>query len=131
MIIRKKRINRPLEHAAVDENDARSWVLEAVQRERVRSGYTLRIARASLAAKLGVAPGTIENIWRDRLKKLGADLRDKITHHRIKSLEADLADLANELAFARARGTLATSAQIDDAYAALETTRALIESLRP
>lgn len=129
MIIRKKRINHPMETAAVSEEDARLWVLDAVRRERVRAGHNLEISRASLAAKLGVAPGTIENIWRGRLKKLG-DLRGKITHHRIKSLEADLADLANELAIARARGTLATPAQIDDAYAALETTRALIEALK-
>jgi len=82
-------------------------------RERFRTGNR-EIARRSLAVKLRVGVGTIENLVRGRVKRIDATIRDKLQALLVKELEQEIARLWHELDIARQGGAHLASEQISE-----------------
>lgn len=72
--------------------------IEEVHRRR---GSTRAAARVSMARALGIGGGTLENLIRDRVKSVSADLAAKIKALGVKTIEAEMARLEHELELAR------------------------------
>lgn len=62
-----------------------------------RLGTSRQAARARFASKVGLAPGTLYNLARDRLKKLDQDIRDQLAAYAIQDLENEIAALNAKL----------------------------------
>ena len=54
--------------ALTSDSLARDWARRLESKEAERAGLPLRAARKRLADRLGVLPGTLENLSRDRIK---------------------------------------------------------------
>jgi hypothetical protein len=74
------------------------------KREQARNGGSRIEARQRLARRVGISPGTLYNIARDRLKKLDAGVRDKLVAYAIRDLEQEIAGVTHELEMARQMG---------------------------
>jgi hypothetical protein len=73
-------------------------------REQARHGGTRQEARARLAQRIGVMPGTLFNLARDRLKRLDDTIRTRLVAYAVRDLEAEIERLNHELAMARSLG---------------------------
>ena len=62
-----------------------------------RLGLNRGAARARFAGKIGLSPGTLYNLARDRLKKLDQDIRDQLAAYAIQDLENEIAALNAKL----------------------------------
>lgn len=129
MSIHKTGINDPMSVATFDDDAAREWVVDQVKARRPahKDKPSTRIA---LADEIGLAPGTIENIERERHKGLRGWMRDRIQAHKIKWLEAEFARIEQELALARRYGTRASPGEMRSAQASLEEIGAILERER-
>ena len=56
------------------------------------------LARVNVARSLGTSPGTIENLQRNRLKRIAGWLRDALRARVIRELEAEVVRLQHEIA---------------------------------
>jgi len=61
-------------------------------------------ARRNVARAIGASPGTIENLQRNRLKRIAGWLRDALRARVIRELEAEIARLQHELAVHKQTG---------------------------
>lgn len=80
------------------------WVESLEKREAARSGQPVREARVRLANRIGVMPGTLENIRRKRVKEARVGVFEKVRRAFIRSLEDEIAALTHELQMARQCG---------------------------
>lgn len=71
------------------------------ERLQRRLGTGRQTARARLASKVGLAPGTLYNLARDRLKKLDQGIRDQLAAYAIQDLENEIAALNAKLEMVR------------------------------
>jgi capsule polysaccharide export protein KpsE/RkpR len=62
-----------------------------------RLGINRDTARSRFASKVGLAPGTLYNLARDRLKKLDQGIRDQLAAYAIQDLENEIAALNAKL----------------------------------
>jgi DNA gyrase/topoisomerase IV subunit A len=129
MSIQENGINYPMTTAVFDDAAAREWVVDEIERAR-RSCESRPDARRAVAHSIGIAPGTVENIDRDRLKGLRAWVRDKIHAHKIRCLEAEAARMVHELARARSGFSRASEDEIRAVETALEEGRAILKRAR-
>lgn len=113
-----------------DDDAAFEWVVEQVECQRRTSCETRPQARAAAAQAIGIAPGTVENIDRGRLKGLRSWVRDRIQDHKIKSLEAEFVRIERELAITRRCGSRASAEQIRKACAARDAIQAFLDEER-
>ncbi len=111
--------------AAFDLSEASRFALSLEKRERERIGDT-REARRAVASRVGVAPGTIENLRRGRLKSIEGWVRDRLRAAFIRELEAEIARLEHELALLRQCGGHPAADQVGEIEAHLEAARALM-----
>lgn len=65
------------------------------------SGSSRAGARVEIARKLGIGSGTLENLIRDRVKTVSADLAAQIQRLWINTIEAKMAHLEHERDLAR------------------------------
>ncbi|MFC0282428.1 hypothetical protein ACFFJB_14810 [Camelimonas abortus] len=135
--IQQQRINHPqtgarMTDAAITDLDRlRDMERAAVRREQMRSGGSIDDARRRVASRAGIAPGTLYNIARDRLKRLDARVRDALTAYAIKDMEREMRGLAHELEVARQVGGSARSVDLDQVEALLAEAKALLaEAIR-
>lgn len=101
---------------------ARNWVTRLEQREARTAGTTLAHARTTVARRLGVAPGTIENLRRGRTNGVRAWLAEKIAQAVVREILTEIRGLEHELALARQCGARAGGdeiAEIETGLAAL------------
>jgi len=89
--------------AVIEAIEAGRIARALVDRERSR-GNDRAHARANVARAIGAAPGTIENLTRDRLKSIAGWLRDALRALIIKETEAEIKRLQHELTYYRALG---------------------------
>lgn len=75
--------------------------LLSIERVYLDGGHDRLSARKRMARTLGIGPGTIENLFRDRVKTISADLAAKIRRRWIDTIEAEIARLENEREMAR------------------------------
>lgn len=110
--------------ASVD--DFKRLVVRCEKREQNRSGGNRAQARARLAAKAGVAPGTLYNLVRDRLKKIDHVIRDRLTAYAVRDLQSTIERLTHELDMARQMGAHPTSPRVGEIEKHLNAARALL-----
>ena len=102
--------NRP------DMSSAVSLAQTLERRERTRLGCR-DVARRSLASKLRIGVGSLENLVRGRVKRVDATIRDRLQALVIKELELEILRLQHELAIA----TQSSSRPDDDEIFEVET----------
>lgn len=95
------------------------------RRERSRVGSRTH-ARRSLAAKLRVGVGTLENLVRGRVKRVDAAIRDRLQALLVRELEQEIARLTHELEIARQSGAHLASEQISEVETHLAKARATL-----
>lgn len=92
-----------MSNALAEATEAQSLANILVKREfrRVRD---MPRARLNIARSLGIAPGTIENLQRNRLKRISGWLRDALRARVIRELEVEVTRLQHEIAVLRQTG---------------------------
>ena len=75
---------------------ARQWARQLEDREAARNGLSRVAARAKVARQIGVTPGTLENLSRNRLKGVREWLYARLLAAVTKQAELELAALQHE-----------------------------------
>lgn len=112
-------MNYPMLSVPFDDDQARDYL---VREENVRCATVAQRReeiRAKLASEIGIAPGTIENIRRNRFVSLRTVVRDRIQAWMIRGLQEKIRNLENELQMALQCGEGPTSDVVLGAKAAL------------
>jgi phage portal protein BeeE len=86
-----------MSNALAEATEARQLANLLVDQEHRRVKDRDR-ARRNVARAIGTSPGTIENLQRNRLKRIAGWLRDALRARVIRELEAEIARLQHELA---------------------------------
>lgn len=123
MDIPKRGTNQP-----IDMSSTISLAQNLERRERARLGCRTS-ARNSLANKLRVGNGTLENLIRGRVKKIDAALRDRLQALLIRELELEIGHLWHDLAIARQTGAPNHSDEITAVEEQLSQARAILERI--
>jgi len=89
----ESRIKDPMSVEAI----ARGWVVQLENTHAKKIGQPLPIARKHLARKVGVSPGTLENIRRGRLKELRRGAEQKLRAFMVAHLQAEIQRHQHEL----------------------------------
>lgn len=95
--------------------------LERIERER---GADRDAARRIVARRIGVAPGTVENIARGRKNTVAGWIEAKIRDAAINALESEMRRLEADLAMVRGGGSLVSDDAMASAAAAAAVDRA-------
>ena len=96
------------------------------EREQRRHGGSRDEARARLARRIGVLPGTLYTLARNRLKRLDVTVRDRLTDYAIRDLQNEIGRLNHELGMARALGGGAMADRMGEIERHLAAARALM-----
>ena len=96
------------------------------RRELYLHGGTRTQARERLARRLGVLPGTLYNLGRDRLKRLDASLREALSRHAVSDLRAEIGRLTHELEVAQSLGVSPSTSVLEQIKADMARVEALI-----
>lgn len=119
MSIRHRRINEP-QMQATFEDIARQWVTGLEDAESRETGQPIRVARHYVARKTGVSAGTLENIRRGRLKRIGTTIADRLQAYMVRQLQSEIMKKQNDLEMVlRCRGGAAGNevAELQEAIA--------------
>lgn len=108
------------------DHSAQSLTRELENREKVRAGVSLKQARAIVARRLNVLPGTLENLRKGRVKDVRQRIADRLQAAYIRELERDFAALTHELACLRQTGSRLDSSEITEVETDLAKVRALL-----
>ncbi len=103
------------------------WSAELERREQHRSGVRLMEARKRVAHRLGVAPGTLENIRRGRTKGVRAWIAERILNALMRELETEMRRLSHELSRLKKCDLDAREDEVSQVEALLEATREILE----
>jgi hypothetical protein len=74
--------------------------LLSIERVYCNAGHSSPEARVKIARDLRIGPGTLENLIRERVKTVCADLAAKVQAYWIDTIEAEIARLEKERALA-------------------------------
>jgi len=99
-------------NAVASDLQAQEWARSLEDRERARSSLPLQGARKIVARHLGIAPGTLENLRRGRIKGVRAELLERLRACVVGELETEIDRLNHELEMARAGGHRASAGEI-------------------
>jgi hypothetical protein len=91
-------------NASTDIATAERWTKALEFTEAKRLGVDMTEARASIARKLNVAPGTLEGIRRRRTKVVPSWLMSRICGAFVASLQMEIQRLEHEINIARQTG---------------------------
>lgn len=105
----------------------REYARQLEDREMAR-GCKLPEARAAVANRAGVPPGSLENLRRGRLKDLTTFLKKKIRAALIRELEQEAARLDHQLTILRATGVDPRENVVAQAEAHLRAARTALNS---
>lgn len=83
---------------------AEKWARLIEDKEAARTGRPLKEARTTVARRIGVAPGTMENLRKGRLKAIAAHWYDRLRAGVIAELESELRHVEHEIQIARQSG---------------------------
>jgi len=98
--------------------------LENVEAKRI--GSSLPTARARIAGRLGVSPGTLENIRRLRTKIVPNWLMNKVRSELISVLQLEIRRLEHEVHLARQTGSNHRDGDLASAETSLATAREIL-----
>lgn len=102
---------------------ARRWLGRLEQSEAQRSGAGLASARHSVARRLGLPAGTLENIRRGRSKSILVWVQARLQAAIVRELEAEIARCRHELDLAYQSGARPGSPEMLEAEAHLVAAR--------
>ena len=105
-------------------DNARDWARRLEDDEAARAGLPVEDARSIVARRLGIAPGTLTSLRKNRLKSISAHVYDTLNRAAARALERQLVQLEHELHLVKQQGLDARS----DAVAAVETDIARVRS---
>ncbi len=103
--------------------------LLSIERINRNTGGTQFVARMGIARALGVAMGTVDNIVRDRVKSISAELAIAINQLHIQTIEAEIARLENERELTLQFNATIVPNEVDEVEIMLETARARLRKL--
>ena len=106
--------------------NACAWVRQLEDKEAVRIGQPVPVARGFLARRLKVAPGTLENMRRGRVKEPRASLVEKIKGALIRELESEIQALSHEVEILRRSGCRPDEKQILEAETLLAKAKEIL-----
>lgn len=95
------------------------------KRERDK-GFSCDEARRNIARRLLIGVGALENIVRDRVKRVDASVRDRLQTLLVHELESEIRKLCHELEMARLCGSPACPVQIGEVEAHLAKAKELL-----
>ena len=121
----EKRIFHPMSAVAEasDIDTAHLWTKRLEGIERVRSGLPADEVRPIVARRVGVAPGTLENIHRKRIKEPRKSLMDKLRSALVRELEAEMMRHQHEIHILKQTGADPRDYEIAEVEASLEKIR--------
>lgn len=105
-----------------------AWADDLERREAQKRGVPRVQARPFLASKMGLLPGTLENIVRKRIKEPKQRIVDAVRNAFIRELEAEIQSLTHSLEMARLTSAHPASDEIREAETLLAQAKALIKS---
>lgn len=120
-VLRNLRINERVD--SMSSAVATAKTLE--RRERARTS-SIQVARQTLATKLRVGVGTLENLIRGRVKRIDAEIKSRLDALLIRELEAEIARLTHDLEVARQSGAHPVSQHVGAIEAHLLAARSLL-----
>jgi hypothetical protein len=94
------------------EEAARKWATELEAKEARRSGVSIRLARKTVAKRMNLAPGTLENLKNRRLKGVRVYVFERIRAAFMREAEAEIARLEHGLEVARQIGMDARAGEV-------------------
>ena len=103
-----------------------AWTDELEKREAVRRSVSREDARPFLASRLGLLPGTIENIVRKRVKEPRGRVIDAIRAAFIRELESEIRRCEHEIHLAMQGGSHPAADEISQAQTLLAQAKGLI-----
>lgn len=106
---------------------ARQWAIELEDRERMRSGVPLPVARRTVARRLNIAPGTLDGLRRGRGKGMRAWLVERLQAAIIAELQHEIGRLEHALQMARQCGMDTRESEVCAAETQLAALHELIE----
>lgn len=122
-MVHRSGINDPTMSAVANVEDARQFARRLEDREAARSGATLHFVRPVVARRIGVSPGTLENLRRGRLKDVRKSIFDSLKAGVIREIEAEMRRCEHELQILRQTGADPRSDEIAEVEAGLAKAR--------
>lgn len=101
-----------------------------VRKEQERVGGCAETALASVARRLRAAPGAFANIIRMRVKKVSADLRDRIVTAALADIEHEIERLDHDKQLLESMGCGPSHSDVVTLESALATARAALARMR-
>lgn len=101
-----------------------------VLRDQTQLGGCVETATARVARRLRAAPGTFANILRQRVKKISADLRDRIVSAALHDIHQEIDRLEHDKRLLEAMGFGPSHDDFRTAEDALATARACLARMR-
>lgn len=108
------------------EAAVQNWAGRLIAREADRSRLDKIAATKAVARHLGLAPGSLENVARGRVKRLTYRITEAIRGAMIRELEREIARLQHDLELARACGADPRSLQVGEIETLLGRAKALL-----
>jgi transcriptional regulator with XRE-family HTH domain len=124
-----KRMNDPMS-AVADIDTAQSWTKRLLKYERDRTGQSCGELRASVARRVGVSPGTIENVQRGRIKEPRKSLMDKLRVALVKELQSEVMRHEHEIHILKQTGSDPRDSKIAEVETSLEKIRQTLGGVR-
>lgn len=115
---------------ATDIDTALSWTKRLEGIERTRSGLPAEEVRPIVARRVGVAPGTLENIHRKRIKEPRKSLMDKLRSALVRELEAEAMRYEHEAQILIQTGSDPRNGEIAEVVAGLAKIRETLRGVR-
>lgn len=106
-----------------------AYMVERLTRHEAQAGARGPQIRNAVARRIGVPPGTVENIRRNRLKFVER-VEEKVRAAFIRLLEHEISKATHELAIARAASDRVDTPAVFAAEAALLQARQILQGVR-
>lgn len=113
-------------NAATDVATLNRFARALENAEAKRIGASLPMARSRIASRLGVSPGTLENIRRLRTKIVPNWLMNKVRSELISVLQLEIRRLEHEVHLARQTGSNHRDGDLASAETSLATAREIL-----
>ena len=118
--------------SSMTESDTLTMATRLVYGEKARSHLDFHGALRAVARRLGLSPGSLENLVRGRAKRITVSVAAAVRGAMIRELEGEIARLTHELELVRACGADPRSLQITEIEALLaKAERLLSEGASP
>jgi hypothetical protein len=104
---------------------ARDYAVSLVKIERSR-GLTAVQAIERVARSVRLGSGTLENIVRDRVKRVDGRIRDRLQERLVRELQKEIGKLTDELARARKGGGILAAEHVRQVSAYLAKAQSLL-----